>query len=199
MYRSSSGSGSGNRIATRPFRLARWGTSNSSPHQKRHNRTRSHELPSATARPPILNSILPNSSSSSSKLKIARPGNTASLKVKWKHWPCRSAGRPTVSCYEKNGRGGGTGGACVSSGPLSSPARISRNADGGQNTNSDLLYGNSNFVDSICKSDFLSDCLRFAISLQMQHGCFPSNVHTIAFDNELVCRFSASIPVHAID
>ena len=76
---------------------------------------------------------------------------------------------------------------------------ISQNCDGAVKMKMPGVYENSNLFHSKGNSDFFSDCLPWAICLQSEQGCFPSNVRSTAFGSELVRRFSASIVVHATD
>ena len=74
-----------------------------------------------------------------------------------------------------------------------------QNAVGGVKTNRCSSTTNSNFFNSVCTSDFFSDCLPAAICLQRQQGCLPSKVCSRALCQELCCRFSASMVVQAMD
>lgn len=48
-------------------------------------------------------------------------------------------------------------------------------------------------------SDFFSECLPLAISLQSEQGCFPSKVFTNASFKEASCEYVTTIPTHATD
>lgn len=70
------------------------------------------------------------------------------------------------------------------------------NLEGAIKTMASLHKGNSNFWAGVMAL-FFSACLPAAIARQSGHGYLPSNVRATASWKEVVCRFSASMPVQA--